>query len=294
VQALSARIEQIVAELLDQAGRQRQVDLVADVALPLPLIVISEMMGVPPKDRLKFHHWTARFLEGPAAGPLGLLRQLPTGMSMLRFFEDLIRLRRHDPQDDLITALVNAEQAGDRLTEEELISMIFILLLAGHETTVNLIASGALALMEHPDQMERLHAEPALIDTAVEELLRYANPVEHGNSRFLLEDVELHGTRLPARSQVLAMLSSANRDPAVFPDPDRLDLARSPNRHLAFGLGVHYCLGAPLARLEGKIALRALSQRYPAIRLAIPRERLRWRIAIAVRGVKSMPVRLAP
>jgi cytochrome P450 PksS len=293
IQALAARIEAIVDELLDAAGRKRQVDLLADFALPLPLIVISEMLGVPPKDRLKFHHWTGPFLEGSSSGLMQLLTQLPNGTRLLRFFETLIRQRRADPQDDLTTALVNAELAGNRLSEDELISMLFLLLLAGHETTVNLIANGTLALMEHPDQMQRLHAEPPLIDTAVEELLRYGNPVEHGNMRYLSEDVELYGTVLPRGSMVVLMLSSANRDESVFPDPDRLDLSRTPNRHLAFGLGVHYCLGAPLARLEGKIALRALSQRYPGIRLAVAPEQLRWRIAIAIHGLKALPVMLA-
>jgi cytochrome P450 PksS len=293
IQALSVRIEQIVDELLDAAGRKGQVDLIADFALPLPLIVISEMLGVPPEDRLKFHQWTGPFLEGSSSGLLQLLSQMPNGMRLMRFFEKLIQLRRADPQDDLTTALVNAEAEGKRLSEDELISMLFLLLLAGHETTVNLIANGSLALMEHPDQMARLHAEPGLIDTAVEELLRFGNPVEHGNMRYLSEPVELYGTTLPRGSMVVLMLSSANRDESVFPDPDRLDLARSPNRHLAFGLGIHYCLGAPLARLEGKIALRALSQSYPGLRLAVPPEQLRWRIAIAIHGLKALPVTLA-
>ena len=293
IQALSARIETIVAELLDEAARRRQVDLVADFALPLPLIVISEMLGVPPKDRLQFHKWTGAFLEASSSGLFQLLSQLPNGARLLRFFEDLIRLRRADPQDDLITALVNAEEDGKRLSEDELVSMIFLLLLAGHETTVNLIANGALALMEQPDQLARLHAEPQLIDSAVEELLRFGNPVEHGNMRYLREPVELHGTRLPAGSMVVLMLAAANRDETIFPDPDRLDIARTPNRHLAFGLGVHYCLGAPLARLEGRVALQALTQRFPHLHLAVKPEALRWRIAIAIHGLKALPVTLA-
>lgn len=294
IQALAARIEAITAELLDAAGRKPQVDLLADFALPLPLTVISEMLGVPEADRLKFHHWTGPFLEGSSSGIFQLLSQLPNGTRLLRFFEALIRLRRAEPQDDLTTALVNAEEAGSRLTEDELISMLFLLLLAGHETTVNLIATGALALMQHPDQLERLRAEPGLIDTAVEELLRFGNPVEHGNMRYLREPVEMYGTLMPRGSMVVLMLSSANRDERVFPDPDRLDLGRAPNRHVAFGLGAHYCLGAPLARLEGKLALQALVQRYPKLRLAVPPEELRWRIAIAIHGLKALPVRLAP
>ena len=185
-----------------------------------------------------------------------------------------------------------AEQTGDRLSEDELLSMIFILLLAGHETTVNLIGSGTAALLAWPDQYRRLHDEPALIDRAVEELLRYTNPVEHGTIRFALEDVTVGGVDLPKGSQVLALLSSANRDEAVFDRPDVLDLGRHPNKHVAFGLGIHYCVGAPLARLEGQAALAALAARFPDLRLAVPRERLQWRATVGVRGLRALPVRV--
>jgi cytochrome P450 PksS len=212
----------------------------------------------------------------------------------MRFFQKMIELRRADPQDDLITALVQAEQAGDRLTEDELLSMIFLLLLAGHETTVNLIGNGTLALIENPDQLRLLHENPALIDTAIEELLRYGNPVEHGNSRYLLEEISLHGVTLPNHSTIMLMLASANRDETAFEQADRLILQRQPNRHVAFGLGAHYCLGAPLARLEGKSAIRALVRRFPDLQLTIRPQEVAWRTAVAVRGVKALPVRLKP
>jgi cytochrome P450 PksS len=273
-------------------ARKRRVDLIADFALPLPLTVISDMMGVPARDRLNFHRWTASFLETPSNGLASMLAQLPNGIRLLRFFEGLIRARREQPQDDLVSALVAAEEAGDRLSQDELLSMIFLLLLAGHETTVNLIGNGTLALLQNPDQRQRLYANPDLIDRAVEELLRYTNPVEHGTTRFALEAVTLGGVTIPKGSRVVALLSSANRDETVFEHADQLDLGRHPNRHVAFGLGVHYCLGAPLARLEGKIAIQALVQRFPNMRLAVPPERIRWRHAMAVRGVKALPVQL--
>ncbi|MCC6187958.1 MAG: cytochrome P450 [Anaerolineales bacterium] len=292
VEGIAARVEAITAELLDRAAAKRQVDLLADFALPLPLTVISEMMGVPARDRLNFHRWTAKFLETPSAGLGAMLAQLPNGVRLLRFFENVIAERRANPQDDLVSALVAAEEAGDRLNEEELLSMIFLLLLAGHETTVNLIANGTLALLQHPDQLERLRADPGLMARAVEELLRFTNPVEHGTTRHLLEDVTLHGVTLPKGSRALALLSSANRDETVFDNAGRLDLGRHPNRHVAFGLGIHYCLGAPLARLEGQIAFQALIERFPNMQLTIPPERVRWRSALAVRGLKALPVSL--
>jgi cytochrome P450 PksS len=170
--------------------------------------------------------------------------------------------------------------------------MIILLLLAGHETTVNLVTSGVLALLEHPDQFERLRAQPGLIGTAVEEMLRYCNPVEHGNARVALDDVELAGQRIPKGSVVVLLLASANRDESMFDEPERFDVARDPNKHLAFGFGIHYCLGAPLSRLEGQIAVRQLVSRFPRMRLAIDRSQLRWRTAIAVRGLEQLPIHL--
>ena len=293
IEHLTARIEQVTNDLLDQAGRKSEIDLIKDFALPLPLTIISDLMGVPESERRGFYRAVSPFLDSLAGSPLKMLAQYPNATKLMRFFERMIALRRADPQDDLITALVQAEQAGDRLNEDELLSMIFLLLLAGHETTVNLIGNGTLALLEFPDQLQLLHDNPALIDRAVEELLRYGNPVENGTNRHVTEDVTLHGVTMPKSSSVLLMLASANRDETVFENADRLDLNRQPNRHVAFGLGAHYCVGAPLARLEGKIAIHALVQRYPNLQLTIPREQVPWRTAVAVRGVKALPVRLA-
>jgi cytochrome P450 len=290
VELIAARVETVVAELLDAAARKGTFDLVADFALPLPLTVISEMMGIPERDRQRFHHWMAGFLEAPAGGVLALLRAVPNAFRFQHFFEALIRERRADPQDDMISALVAAEQAGQHLSEDELLSMIFLLLLAGHETTVNLIGNGMLALLENPAQYARLCADPGLSDKAVEELLRFTNPVEHGAPRFAREPMQLLGQPLARGDKVTALLSSANRDETVFERADELDITRDPNRHVAFGLGLHYCLGAPLARMEGQAAFRALAQRFPAMKLAVPRATLRWRHTAGVRGLKALPV----
>jgi cytochrome P450 PksS len=203
----------------------------------------------------------------------------------------MTELRRVSPEDDLISALVQAEEAGDRLSQDELLAMSFLLLVAGHETTVNLIASGTLALIEHPEQLENLKADPQLIKPAVEELLRYTSPVEIATERYAREDLEVSKTEVPRGELVLAVLGSANRDEQYFEDPDALDLARHPNKHLAFGRGgVHHCLGAPLARMEGQIAITALLRRFPNMNLAVTSESMRWRRGLFLRGLERLPL----
>ena len=197
------------------------------------------------------------------------------------------------PRDDLVTALIEARESGDELSEDELLGMISLLLIAGHETTVNLIGNGMLSLIEHPDQMDRLRNDPTLIKTAVEELLRYNGPLGTATERYARVDVEIAGTTIPRGERVFAVLASANRDERQFDRPDILDLSREPNRHLAFGLGVHYCLGAPLARLEGQIAINTFLRRVPNVRLAIPRNTLKWRPGLVLHGLKSLPLLIA-
>jgi cytochrome P450 PksS len=214
---------------------------------------------------------------------------LPHVWAFLRYVRRLIRAKRAAPADDLLTALVRAEEAGDKLSEDELVAMTFLLLVAGHETTVNLIGNGVLALLEHPDQLERLRAEPQLIEKAVEELLRFAGPLEMATERYAREDVLVAGVVIPRGSVVFAALASANRDAAQFLDPDRLDVARQPNRHLAFGLGPHFCLGAPLARMEGQVAIGALL-RQAGLWLGVAPGDLQWRKGLVVRGLKALPV----
>ncbi len=289
---LTDRIAEITDDLLDAMAKKPTVDLIHDFALPIPLTVISDMMGVPHKDRLKFHKWMGTFLEISGGTKLQMAGKLINMFQMYRFFKGLIKLRRQDPQDDLVTALVQAEQDGDRLNEDELIAMIFILLLAGHETTVNLIGNGTLALLENRDQLHKLQQHPELMDSAVEELLRFTNPVEQPAPRYALEEVELSGRKIPKGSRVLVGIASANRDETAFPNADKLDIERTPNKHVAFGLGIHYCLGAPLARMEGKIALQKLLARYPNMQLGVTSDAVQWRTSMAVRGLKALPVRL--
>ncbi|MGI3899429.1 MAG: cytochrome P450 family protein [Janthinobacterium lividum] len=283
----------MVDTLLDEAAAKPKVDLMADFALPLPLRVISEMLGIPEEWRLEFHDQVVRLIEVNDKPVRRAIRWLPAMPKLLRFFEDLIALKRREPDDKLITKLIAVEEEGDHLSRDELIGMIFLLLFAGHETSVNLIGNGLMALIDHPEQMALLRADPSLMDGAVEEFLRFTNPVEHGTPRFALEDLEIAGTRIRKGEMVILLLAAANRDEAVFTDPDRFDILRKDNgRHLALGFGLHYCLGSSLARLETRIALEGLLRRFPDLALATPRDRIQWRQATGLRGIVSMPVKL--
>jgi cytochrome P450 PksS len=294
VEGLRERTENIALALLDameeKLAREGQVDLVSAFALPLPMTVIADLLGVPAADQHRFHRWSNRMV-GAQGGTLKAMMAVPSMMAFMRYMGEQFRQRRAEPRDDLLTALVEAEETGDRLSEDELLAMTLLLLIAGHETTVNLIASGTLALLQHPSQRARLQADPALMRPAVEELLRYTSPVETATERYAAEDVTLHGVTLPKGEMVLAALASANRDPAQFPNPDVLDIGRTPNRHLAFGQGAHFCLGAPLARLEGQIALGTLLNHFPNLTLAVDVDSLRWRPGMVLRGLQALPVR---
>ena len=206
--------------------------------------------------------------------------------------ERLAAQRRAEPDDGLISALLSASDEGDSLDGDEVIAMIFLLMLAGHDTTANLIGSSTVALIENPEQAERLRSEPEVVPTAIEELLRYTTPVPCGAARTLLDEVEIDGTTMPKGAKVLGMIISANRDETVFERPDELDLGRDPNRHLTFAFGKHFCLGNQLARMEGQVAIGELARRFPAIRLAVPRDSLRYKPVQALRGFRSLPVRL--
>jgi cytochrome P450 len=222
-----------------------------------------------------------------------VLLSVPSLVMFTRYLRQLIAQRRSSPGEDLLSALIQAEEAGESLTPDELLSMIFLLLVAGHETTVNLISGGTLALLRHPEQLERLRQNPDLIDPAVEELLRYASPVEISTERIVREDFEVGGVTIPRGDLVFAVLASANRDERHFKEPDALDLGREPNKHVSLGMGIHYCLGAPLARLEGRIAIQALVSRFPRLRLSKPVESLKWRTGILMRGPKRLQVSLS-
>ncbi|MGD9723866.1 MAG: cytochrome P450 [Pirellulales bacterium] len=288
VDRMRPRIETLSHELIDRFGRRR-IDLIHDYALPIPTTVIAEMLGVDARDRHKFHRWSSAILAATSARQR-LFWALPNGWFFLRYLRKLIHDRRTRPREDLVSALVDAHQAGDSLSDDELLSMIFLLIIAGHETTVNLIGNGMLALLEHPDQLQKLRDDPALIKTAVEELLRFTSPVETATERFAREDVTVAGVTIPQGGLVLAALASANRDETKFENPNTLDITRDPNKHLGFGLGIHFCLGASLARLEAQIAINALLERIDDLQLAVPAESLRWRPGMVLRGLKSLPI----
>jgi cytochrome P450 len=289
IERLRGRIEMLCEDLLDVMERNGRAELVGDYALPIPATVIAELLGVPAEDRRRFHRWSSRLVS--VASGRDMLRALPAALAFTRYLRKLISQRRGDPRDDLISALVRAEEEGDKLSEDELLAMAFLLLVAGHETTVNLIACGTLAVLEHPEQAEALRLDPSLTKTAVEELLRYTSPVELATERYARKDVEIAGVTIPRGELVLAVLGSANRDERHFEDPDILNLARDPNRHLAFGRGgVHHCLGAPLAQMEGQIATGALLRRFPHVRLAVAPGTLPWRRGLFLRGLRKLPL----
>ncbi|WP_309888601.1 cytochrome P450 [Archangium sp.] len=290
IERLRSRVQTLSDGLLDKAQRKGSMDLVDDYALRVPVTIIAEMLGVPASDYRKFQRWSNRLTSNSSM--TDVLLSIPSMVMFDRYLRKLIAERRSSPGDDLLTALIQAEEAGDKLTPDELVSMVFLLLVAGHETTVNLIAGGTLALLQHPEQLERLRKDPTLIEPAVEELLRYASPVEVSTERFAREEFSMGGVTIPPGELVFAVLASANRDERQFKDPDTLDLGREPNKHVSFGMGIHYCLGAPLARLEGQIAIQTLVNRFPDLRLAKPVESLKWRTGALIRGPKRLPVSL--
>jgi cytochrome P450 len=293
---LQTRVAEIAEDLLDAAAAKPVIDLMADFALPLPLAVIAEMLGVPAAERDRFRTLFARTQGNQDMNPLSFVRSYPHMLRLNGFLRELVARRRAAPGDDLLSALVAADEAGDRLDEDELIAMVFLLLFAGHETTVNLIGNGVLELVRRPEQMQRLRDDPALIGSAIEEMLRFTNPVGFVAPRFATEDVEIAGVPLPRGAMVTPLIASANLDESAFEHAGTLDITRSPNRHLSFGAGGHFCLGAPLARLEARIAIPALLARFERLELEVPVESLPWRPHIALRGVEALPlsVGLAP
>ena len=252
---------------------------------PIPTTIIAEMLGVPLAHRHKFQRWSNAIMSA-GSSTWGLVSAVPNAWAFVRYLRKFIKKRRADPDDDLVSALVRAEEAGDTLSEDELLAMIMLLLVAGHETTVNLIGNGVLALLEHPEQLEKLRRDPALIKPAVEELLRYASPVDMATERYAREDAVIAGTIIRRGDMVFVVINSANRDERQFPNPDMLDITREPNRHLSFGLGTHFCLGA---RLEGQIAINTLVRRLADLRLA-PGGGLRWRRGLILRGLETLQV----
>ncbi|MFB7168251.1 cytochrome P450 [Streptomyces sp. NPDC056242] len=292
VAELRPRVQEITDGLLDAIVPAGKAELVEDFALPLPVTVISELLGVPVTDRDDFQGWTNDMIL-QAAEPPDPARTDRAWRQMRSYLTGLIQDKRVRPGDDLLSALIVTRDEEHRLDEDELIAMAFLLLVAGYITTVNLIGSGIAALLAHPDQLQLLRDDPELLPGAIEEFLRHDGPVNPGIARFAREDVTIAGVAIPRGATVLIASAIADRDPAQFPDPDRLDITRQDNAHLAFGHGIHYCLGAPLARLEGQIAVGTVLRRLPHLSLAVPPSELRWRSG-GLRGPEQLPVTFTP
>jgi cytochrome P450 len=289
VAELRPRIQAIADELLDAVEARGEMDLSAEYAFPLPITVIAELLGVPTADQDRFKEWSDAIIS-PALDPKDMERFFEQMGEFVGYLTDFFAQRRAAPTDDLVSALLAARDESGALTEQEVFGTVVLLIVAGHETTVGLIGNAVLNLLERPDQLALLQEEPMLIPAAIEEILRYEGPVERSLNRWAATDVELGGQTIRRGDLVIPILTAAGRDPARFPEPDRLDVTREDTRHLAFGRGSHYCLGAPLARLEAEIALETLFRRLPELRLAVPRERLEWRATPGFRRVVALPV----
>lgn len=289
IEGLRPRIQELVNYLLDAVQQCGSMDIMADLAYPLPVLVICELLGVPAKDRDLFKEWSgdvARTLD-PIQTPEMVEKGHAVVESMTNYFRSLIATLRKNPQDNILSAMIAAEEQGDRLSEDELLANCILLFSAGHETTVNLIGNGLLALMRNPEQKQLLQENPSLVQSAVEEFLRYDGPVQL-TGRTPKEDIEIGGRLIRGGERVMTVLAAANRDPAQFPDPDRLDITRQDNHHVAFGHGIHFCLGASLARAEGQLAIGTFLQRLPHVTRVD--EAPQWRPAFTLRGLQRLPV----
>jgi cytochrome P450 len=296
IAALEPAIRAIASSLLDEldaAGPGAAVDLIEGYAYPLPFGVIGELLGIPAADRPRLHAWFAVLLTGWAGDPPAEAVEASDGI--VGYLRDLVDAKRRSPAGDLVSVLVAATE-GDALTTQELLSSLFQLIVAGHDTTASLIGNGVVALLDHPGQLQALLADPGQLPAAIDELIRFTAPVPHATFRVTAEPVTLGGVKIPAREQVLVCLGAANRDPGRFPAPDVLDIGRGGGPNLGFGHGIHYCLGAPLARLEAKVAFETLLGRYPGLRLAVGRDALAWAHGdgLVLRGLLSLPIVLGP
>lgn len=289
IETLRGHIESIVAQLLDAVADSGRMDVIEAIAAPLPAIVIAELLGVPPQDHRQFKAWASEVVAvvGTTTAGGGPPSMTPAAQQLFAYLAGIIAERRQEPRDDLISAMIAAQEDDDALSDNELLATSNLLLIAGHETTTNLIGNGLLALLREPDQLELLRHDLNLVPTAVEELLRFDGPVQ-ATLRVAREDIQVGDQQLSAGSLVLVGIGAANHDPDIFEEPEHLDITRDPNPHLAFGFGVHFCLGAQLARLEGQIALRQVIERFPG--LALASETVRYRPNPVLRGLESLPV----
>lgn len=288
VEVLRGRIEDIADGLLDHMAHVPQPDLVEQFARRLPLMVIAELLGLPEEDHDKLHTWAQSFINGTSL--MAIAMGVPRVLRMSRYLREKIKEARIAPRPGLLRELIAAEENGDRLSDDEMLAMVFLLFFAGHETTTHLISVGTLTLLKHEETRDRLIAQPELWPRAVEELLRWCSTVEFSKPRYVAEAGEFRGVKLGRGQTVFAGLAAANYDPEVFADPDRFDIDRDPNPHLAFGSGVHFCLGHQLARLEAQIAFERMFDRYPKLALAVPEAELSWKLNFGIRGLNAMPV----
>jgi cytochrome P450 len=290
VESMRGRISVLCDGLLDGLAGRETVDLLEAWARPLPVAVICELLGLPEEDRPMFTRWAKTLFRSPTL--FGMLLAAPTLFRLQKYLRRQFAQCRRQPRPGLMTALVQAEQDGDTLSEDELLAMAFLLLVAGFETTVHLLSGGTLALLQAPEQKERLVGDWSLLPPAVEELLRFVSPVQMSEPRFVMRDLEFHGRSLGRGDYIVAWLGAANTDPARFPDPDKLDLSRSPNPHVSFGSGMHFCLGAQLARSEAQVGFERLFTRYPKLALAVADSELKYSGNMLLRALVALPVRL--
>jgi len=290
IESLRPHIQMIADELLDRVQDQGNMNLIEDYAYPLPINVISDMLGIPLEHRDQMRHWSAALSSYFSGSGSGSEKHLEHVQGFFSYVKELIEEKKRAPQNDLMSQLIQIEQEGEALNEQELLSTAGLLIFAGHETTSNLIGTGTLMLLDYPDQMQRLKADLSLVPSAVEELLRFNGPAFATLPRFATADIELGGQAIRHGDAIIALLGSANHDESQFTDPESLDIARSLNRHIAFGQGVHVCIGAPLARLEGEIAFTTLLNRMPNLRLNIPREAVTWQGDYRSHRLTSLPV----
>ncbi|MCJ1909303.1 cytochrome P450 family protein [Planococcus ruber] len=290
IAGMRGRIEEITEELLAEMANKDQVDLIDEFAFPLPIIVICEILGVPSEDRDKFRRWSNSLIEG-TSGEAGV-SVYEHMTQFVQYLGQWFATVREQPGEDLISKLIIAEEEGDWLTEKELYGLVSLLIIAGHETTVNLIGNTVLSLLANPEQQQLLKENPEMITQALEESLRFNGPVEFSTSRWANEDMEFQGKQFHRGDLVVVSLNAANHDPERFSGPEVFDIRREKSPHLAFGMGIHFCLGAPLARLEGEIAISKLLDRFPSLELAVEEKELDWRPGMIVRGVKEIPLRI--
>ena len=298
VEQLRPRVHAIVDELLDAiaaAGPDATIDLVTAFAFPLPFTVICELLGVPEHDRAALGSGFTAMLV-PYSTPDEYARAKQASDAVVAMLEALVAAKQRDPGDDVVSALISARDGAERLNTQELLSTIFQLMVAGHDTTASLIGNSVVALLDNPAQLAALRSEPDKLASAIEELLRYDAPVPHSTFRYAIAPIDIGGVTIPSGAQVIISLAAANRDTDQYTDPGALDLDRAESRHLAFGHGIHHCLGAPLARMEGELALGSLLRRFPALRLAVPVDELHWGHGdgLVLRGLTHLPVNPGP